>query len=94
MRAFLGMKGFERIDAAYLTRNLNRKFGRVEGGDPAYAASHITESIPQFIARVTQWSKTAKATDYNPVRAPVSATDKGHPKIIHLNPKVGTSSCR
>ena len=92
--ALFGVKDLKRIGATYFSGNLNAKLGRIESGDTAYAASGGTESVPKFFPRVAQRSKAAETTDYNSIRASISATYECHAKIIHLNPKVRSSSCR
>src|SRR6266850_64783 len=92
--AFFRVKGLERVGVAYFSRNLNGKLRRIESGDPAYAASRATEPVPKLVPRVAQRSQTAETTNYNAIRTGVSTTYECHGKIIHLNPKVRSSSCR
>src|SRR5689334_19677956 len=54
--AFFCVDVFEGIDAAHLAGNLNRKWRRIERRNPPNTATCVSQTIPQFRARIPERS--------------------------------------
>jgi uncharacterized protein (DUF2267 family) len=87
MRPFFSVKKFVRIDAANFSGNLHRKLRGIESRNPAHSTSHIPESIPKLISRVTERRQAAKTADNDSVEEAVAALVKRHKEIIHRTSK-------